>query len=94
MDIVVTRLRAERSEFKSRQVQEIFLLSKTSRPAVRPTEPPVQWIPASLSMEIKWLGREVDHSCPSCATVKNEWRLASISLYAFRECTEITLPLI
>jgi len=75
-------------------VHEILLLSKTSRQAVGPTELLVEWIPTSLLMEIKWLGREADYSCQSRATVKNEWMYVSISLYAFRECTEITLSLI
>jgi hypothetical protein len=40
--------------------------------ALEPTQPPVQWIPGALSLGIKRLGREADHSPPSSAEVK-EW---------------------
>jgi len=30
------------------------------------------------SWEVKWLGHEVDHSSPSSARVKNEWRCTCI----------------
>jgi hypothetical protein len=48
------------------------LRTTASRPALRPTQPPIQWVPAVLSMEIKRPGREADHSPPSSAEVK-EW---------------------
>jgi hypothetical protein len=53
------------------QGQEIFLFSKTSRPALGTTQPPVG-NGASFS-GLKWPGREVDHSPPPGAEVKNEW---------------------
>jgi hypothetical protein len=31
---------------------------------------PIQWLPAALSLGVKWLGREADHSPPSSAEVK------------------------
>jgi len=40
-----------------------------SRPVLGPTQPPIQWVP-----EVKWPGRETDHSLPSSAEVKNAWR--------------------
>jgi hypothetical protein len=45
----------------------IFLLASASRPALGPTQPPVQWIPRVISP-----GRDADHSPPSSADVENE----------------------
>jgi hypothetical protein len=59
--------------FEYRQTHEMFLSSKTSRPVLGPTPPPIQWIPEFFPKET-WPGREVDHSPPATAQVKNEWR--------------------
>jgi hypothetical protein len=53
------------------QGQEIFLYSTASRPALGPTQPPVQWVPEALSPGVKRPGCEADHSPPSSAEVKN-----------------------
>jgi hypothetical protein len=45
-----------------------FLSSKLSRPALRSTQPPIQWVPG-----VKRPGREVDHSPPTSAEVKKMW---------------------
>jgi hypothetical protein len=42
-----------------------------SRPALGPTQPPIQWVKRALSLGIKWPGREADHSPPCSAEVKN-----------------------
>jgi hypothetical protein len=42
----------------------IFLYSIASRLALRPTNPPAQWIPVTLSPKINQPGREADHSSP------------------------------
>jgi hypothetical protein len=50
-----------------------FSLSSVSRPARRPTQPPVQWVPGVLSPGVKARpGRDADHSPPSSAEVVNE----------------------
>ena len=41
---------------------------KLSRPAVGPTQPPVQWVPG-LSRVKERPGRDADHSAPSSAVV-------------------------
>jgi hypothetical protein len=56
--------------FNSQQGLGIFLFSTTSRMALGPTQPPIQWVPGALSLGVKWLGHEVDHSLPSSAEVK------------------------
>jgi hypothetical protein len=54
--------------------KRIFPLPSVSRPALGPTQPPVQWVPGVLSPGSKaWPGRDADHS--SSAEVVNEEEL-------------------
>jgi hypothetical protein len=39
-----------------------FLFSKSSRPALGSTEPPIQWVLGALSPGVKRPGREADHT--------------------------------
>jgi hypothetical protein len=55
-----------------RQRQRNFPLTSVSRPALGPTQPPVQWVPGVLSRGKARPGRDADHSPPSSAEVKNE----------------------
>jgi hypothetical protein len=55
----------------------IYLFTTTSRTALGPTQPPVQWVPGALSRGVKRPGREADHSPPSSAEVKNAWSYTS-----------------
>jgi hypothetical protein len=76
----------------------IFLFTTASRTALGPTQPPIQWVPGALSLGVKRLGREADHSPPSSFEVKecvelylhtpntSSWRGAQLS-------TGTTLPL-
>jgi hypothetical protein len=53
---------------------DIFLYSRASRasrPALRPTQPPIQWVPGDLSSEVKLMGHEADRSPSASAEVKN-----------------------
>jgi hypothetical protein len=40
--------------------------------ALGPTQPPIQWVPGALSLGVKQLGHEAEHSPPSSAEIK-EW---------------------
>jgi hypothetical protein len=42
-----------RSGFYPRRGQRIFTLTSVSRPALGPTQPPVQWVPGVLSPGVK-----------------------------------------
>jgi hypothetical protein len=47
------------------------------------TQPPIQWVPGTLSPGVKRPGREVDHSPPTSAEVKKTWVNTSTSTYIF-----------
>jgi len=42
-----------------------------------PTQPPSQWVRGALSLGIKRLGREADHSPAPSVEITNEWRHTS-----------------
>jgi hypothetical protein len=46
-------LRTGRPGFDPRQRQRVFPLTPASRPALGPTQPPVQWVPGALSLRVK-----------------------------------------
>jgi hypothetical protein len=56
--------------FDSRRGLGIFLFTTASRKALGPTQPPIQWVPGALTLDVKWPGRESDHSPPSSAEVE------------------------
>ena len=66
--------------------QQIFLFSKASRMALRPIQPPIQWVPLALSPRVMWPSRETDLPSPS-STV---WRYSSVSRYSIVASTGTT----
>jgi hypothetical protein len=50
-------------------------LHTASRPALRPTPPPIQWVSGALSLGVKRPGREADHSLVPRS--KNAWSYTS-----------------
>jgi hypothetical protein len=63
--------------FESRHGLGIFLLTTASRPALWPTQPPIQRTPGALTLKVKQPGREADQPHPSSAGVKNAWSYTS-----------------
>jgi hypothetical protein len=60
------------ANFKTKKNASV--ITSTSRPALGPTQLPIQWVPGALSLGIKRPGREADQSAPpSSAEVKNAW---------------------
>jgi hypothetical protein len=57
-------------EFNSWWELGIFLFTTASRTALVPTQLTIHWVPEALSLRVKWLGCETDHSLPSSAEVK------------------------
>jgi hypothetical protein len=50
-----------------------FHFSMSSRPALGPTQPPIQWVQRTLSPGVKRPGCEADHLPPTSAEVKKMW---------------------
>jgi hypothetical protein len=69
--------------FDSRRGLGIFIFTIASRTALGPTQPPIQWVPGALSLGVKRLGREADHSSPCSADFKNAWSYTSTLQYVF-----------
>jgi hypothetical protein len=63
--------------FDSRLGLGISLFTIVSRMALRPTQPPIQWVPGTFSRGVKRPGREAHHSPPSSAEIKNPWIFTS-----------------
>jgi len=55
----------------------IFLFTTAFRPALGPTQPPIQWVPEALSLGAKQSEREADHSPPSIVEVNIAWSYTS-----------------
>jgi hypothetical protein len=79
---IVTGLRAGQPRLESRQGLEVFPFATAFRPALRSTQPPIQWVPGALSSGVKRPGREADHSPLSNVEV-NAWGYTSIPPYVF-----------
>jgi hypothetical protein len=65
-------LRAERPRGRNSSPGKAknFPFSISCRLDLGPTQPPIQWVPGSLSPGVKRLGRQADYSPPPSAEVK------------------------
>jgi len=50
---------------------EILNLQAFPRPAMEPIQSPIQWVLGVLTVGVKWLGHEANHSPLSSAKVMN-----------------------
>jgi hypothetical protein len=55
----------------------------SSRPALRPTQPPIQWVLGTLSQGVKRQGREADHAPPCSAEVMKGGAIPPVPPYVF-----------
>jgi hypothetical protein len=58
-------------------------LLQTSRPALGPTQPPIQWVSGIPSLSVKCPGSEINHSMIFSAEIKNKWSYNLLSLYVY-----------
>jgi hypothetical protein len=76
---------------------DFFLFTTVSRPAVGPTQPPIQWVSWALTPWVRLPVREADQSPPPTANVKNAWSSTYILQNVFMVCclvsTGTILPL-
>jgi hypothetical protein len=72
-------------QFPAREMMVFFLVIAMSRPALGPTDPPIQWVPGLFTTAIKRTGREADRSPPSSGEVKNGWSYTSTPTHVFME---------
>jgi hypothetical protein len=61
----------------------IFIFSRSSTPALGPTQPPIQQVPGVLYPGIKRQGREADPSPPASAEVNKTWIYTFTPPYVF-----------
>jgi hypothetical protein len=61
------------------------IFSTSSRPGLRPTQPPIWCVPRALSPRVKRPGQEADHSPPSSAEVKHDGAVPPLISYVFME---------
>jgi hypothetical protein len=62
---------------------KLSLLSLSWRPALGPTQPPIQQVQLALSSNVKYPEGETDHLSSTTAFVKNTWIYASTPPYVF-----------
>jgi hypothetical protein len=59
------------------------IFSMSSGLALGSTQPPIQLVPGALSLGVKQLGCEADHSTPASTKVKKMWIYTSTLPYTF-----------
>jgi hypothetical protein len=59
---IVTRIRAGRMEFETRQWQGCFLFATAYTPPLEPPQLPIKWVTEAPSLGVKWVEREAYHS--------------------------------
>jgi hypothetical protein len=60
-----------------------FHFSTASKPILGPTQPPIHWVPGTLSPGVKRPWREADHSLPTSAKVNKTWTYTFTPQYIF-----------
>jgi hypothetical protein len=60
-----------------------FLFTTVPISNLGPTQPSIQCVSGSLSLEVNWPGYEAKHSPPSSAKVENVWNYTSTHPYVF-----------
>jgi len=72
--------------FNFEQGQKTCHFWEAFTPNLRPTQPPVHWVPMAFSPGIKQLECEGDHSPPFIVKVQNAWSYNSLPPFVFTAC--------
>jgi hypothetical protein len=64
--------------------QETFLFFNTSKPALRPTQLPTQWLLGALFLVVQQPQHEAEHFPSSSTKVNNEWSYIYTSLVSLQ----------
>jgi len=67
-------------------VIQVMPVVTTSKPALRPIEPPIQWIPGALSSVVERPGRETDYSFPSSTGLRMRGAIPPLLQYVMVWC--------
>jgi len=60
-------------QFPAQAMMGFFLFATASISALKPIQPPIQWVPGVISTGVKRPRREANYSPPSSAEIKNVW---------------------
>jgi hypothetical protein len=82
-------VRVGKPGFNSKQKQESFLHSTSSRPTVGLNHPPIQCVLGALSPAVKRLRREAHHSLPYNAEVKKGGAILPLPHMSTRRRTQL-----
>jgi hypothetical protein len=78
-----TGYRLDDRGFDSRQTQDIFLYFTAPTAVPGPTKTSIQWVSGTISLGVKRLKHEANHSPPSRVEVKNSECILRILPYVF-----------
>jgi hypothetical protein len=65
-------------------MMRIHIFATAFRLALGSTQPPIQWVPGALTLRVKWLRHEANHSPPSSGEVKDVCCCSSTPQYIFK----------
>jgi hypothetical protein len=69
-----------------------FQINTASRSTLGLNQPPIQWLPGTVSPGVERQGREADQSPPSSVEVKKRWSNTSTPPYVFMAWANLALP--
>jgi hypothetical protein len=69
--------------FSARERDFLLFTSTASTPTTGLTQRPLQWLPGTISPEVKRPGRESDHSPPSSAVIKDGGGIRQLPIHFY-----------
>jgi hypothetical protein len=72
--------------YSSTALERFFSSPHRLKPALGPTQPPIQWVHGALSLGVKQPGHELSHSPPSSSKVKNSGAIPPLPNVFMAQC--------